>query len=212
METEKLIATLSQDAGRPPQSLAQVLLFAGIAASIIAFGAFALFVGPRGDLASALHTPRFVLKPVLTILLFVIAFSGLSVAMRPGADARASGFALALPAAMLGIAVMTELALVPPALWTDRLVGSNAILCLTVIPALAVGPLLVFLWTLRQGAPTHPTRSGALAGLAAAALAATFYAFNCTDDSPLFVATWYPVATAIVVAFGAFAGRVWVRW
>ena len=52
-----------------------------------------------------------------------------------------------------------------------------------------------------------PALSGALAGASAAGIAATFYASNCTDDSPLFVATWYPSATLIVVSVGAVAGR-----
>jgi hypothetical protein len=40
--------------------------------------------------------------------------------------------------------------------------------------------------------------AGAIAGLAASGIAATFYATNCTDDSPLFVITWYPLATGFV--------------
>ena len=35
---------------------------------------------------------------------------------------------------------------------------------------------------------------------------ATLYASHCTDDSPLFVATWYTIATALVAAVGALAG------
>jgi hypothetical protein len=38
---------------------------------------------------------------------------------------------------------------------------------------------------------------------AAAGIAATLYAANCTDDSPLFVASRYPVATTIAAATGA---------
>ncbi len=54
--------------------------------------------------------------------------------------------------------------------------------------------------------------TGALAGAAAAGVAATMYASNCTDNSPLFVVTWYPLATLIVVLAGALAGRKWLRW
>ena len=56
------------------------------------------------------------------------------------------------------------------------------------------------------------TLTGALAGSASAGIAATIYATNCTDDSPLFVASWYPLATSIVVAAGAWAGRRWLSW
>jgi hypothetical protein len=59
---------------------------------------------------------------------------------------------------------------------------------------------------LRHGAPARPALAGALAGLISAGFAATLYASNCTDDSPLFVATWYPIAIAMVSAAGALIG------
>ena len=65
---------------------------------------------------------------------------------------------------------------------------------------------------MREGAPQYPALSGALAGAAAAGVAATIYASNCTDDSPLFVASWYPLATLVVVAAGALAGRRFLQW
>jgi hypothetical protein len=51
--------------------------------------------------------------------------------------------------------------------------------------------------------------TGAVAGLIAGGIAATFYAAHCVDDSPLFVATWYTLALALVTLAGALAGR-WV--
>ena len=93
-----------------------------------------------------------------------------------------------------------------------RLVGSNSINCMTLIPLLAIIPLATFLAVLRHGAPRDPGRTGAAAGLAAAAIAASFYALNCFDDSPLFVITWYPLATSIVAACGYLLGRSILRW
>jgi hypothetical protein len=46
----------------------------------------------------------------------------------------------------------------------------------------------------------------------AAALAATVYAAHCTDDSPLFVATWYSLAIAFVTVVGAVIGSRVLRW
>jgi len=60
---------------------------------------------------------------------------------------------------------------------------------------------------LRQGAPSNPGWTGATAGLAASGIAATFYAANCNDDSPLFVATWYPIAILAVSAAGCLIAR-----
>ncbi len=57
-----------------------------------------------------------------------------------------------------------------------------------------------------------PALAGALAGLVSAGLAATLYASHCTDDSPLFVATWYTLATALVTAIGALLGAKVLRY
>ena len=93
-----------------------------------------------------------------------------------------------------------------------RLIGSNALNCMTLIPLLASGPLAIFIAALKRGAPADPGLSGAIAGLAASAIAAVFYATNCFDDSPLFVVTWYPLAIGAVVLGGYIAGRRVLRW
>ena len=87
-----------------------------------------------------------------------------------------------------------------------RLVGSNSKICMTAIPLMSLPLLVAALLGLRHGAPTRPAVAGAIAGLLSAGLAATLYASHCTDDSPLFVATWYTIATAAVTAVGALAG------
>jgi hypothetical protein len=51
-----------------------------------------------------------------------------------------------------------------------------------------------------------------VAGLLAGGIAATFYAAHCTDDSPFFVATWYPIAIAMLTACGLVLGRRFCRW
>ena len=87
-----------------------------------------------------------------------------------------------------------------------RMVGKNAWNCLTSIPLMSLPLLAAALLGLRHGAPTRPALAGAIAGLLSAGLAATLYASHCTDDSPLFVATWYTIAAALVTAVGALAG------
>jgi len=44
------------------------------------------------------------------------------------------------------------------------------------------------------------------------ALAAALYALHCTDDSPLFVATWYSLAIAGVTVLGWAVGSRLLRW
>ena len=77
---------------------------------------------------------------------------------------------------------------------------------------MSIPPLGALIAALREGAPRYPMLTGAMAGAASAGVAATIYASNCTDDSPLFVASWYPLATAIVVVAGAWAGKKWLQW
>ena len=67
-----------------------------------------------------------------------------------------------VPLAALAVAaVAMELAILPSAAWVAQLVGSNAVICLTAIPALAVAPLAAVLWILRSGAPASPALAGA---------------------------------------------------
>jgi hypothetical protein len=46
----------------------------------------------------------------------------------------------------------------------------------------------------------------------AGAISATYYATLCTDDSPLFVATWYTLAISGLAILGAMAGRLFLKW
>jgi hypothetical protein len=93
-----------------------------------------------------------------------------------------------------------------------RLVGKNSSVCMVAIPVLSLPLLAAALIGLRHGAPARPAVAGAIAGLLSAGLAATLYASHCTDDSPLFVAAWYTIATALVTAVGALAGAKLLRY
>ncbi|MGJ3263698.1 MAG: NrsF family protein [Salinarimonas sp.] len=211
MRTDDLIDTLAADLA-PRRPLSAVLSLAcalGLAATV---GLFLAGWGPRADLATALESLRFVAKPLLGALL---AVGALGLALRlahPGGSAR--GWALALaaaPAAALACAGL-ELGALPAQAWAGALVGDNALVCLVSIPVLALPMLVALIAALRRGAPLRPGFAGAIAGLAAAGVAAALYGLFCTDDSPLFVATWYGLAAGIVAGMGAVAGRRWLRW
>src|SRR3546814_3801408 len=91
---------------------------------------------------------------------------------------------LAVAPALIAVAVIVELFLLPPDTWSAKLVGTNSMVCLTFVLLIGIGPLAVFLLALRHGAPARPALAGAVAGLLAGGIAATFYAAPCTDDSP----------------------------
>ena len=169
-------------------------------------------LGPRSDIAAAAGTLRFLFKFVVTLTLAVAAACAAFAAARPGARVERAVFMLAAAPLLVAAAVLAEFLTVPPADWPARWIGTNIATCLTFIPLIAVLPLAVLLWAMRQGAPTRPRLGGAVAGLLAGGIAATFYAAHCIDDSPFFVATWYTLAIALLAAAGALAGPRLLRW
>jgi hypothetical protein len=169
-------------------------------------------VGFRPDIVFAMGTTRFLVKFAVTLPLALAATAAMLRAAQPGASFGVRGWALALSPIILISAVLIELVTVPPPLWGSKIIGTHAQNCLTLIPLLSIGPLVCLLLSLRNGASTRPGLAGAIAGLAASGIAATFYATNCTDDSPLFVVTWYPLATGVVAFIGYLSGLRFLRW
>ncbi len=211
MKTDDFINLLANDSS-PPWRFHRVVALAIAGAIVLAALLFFAAIGFRPDIDTALQTGRFLFKFVVTIALAVTAIYALMGLGRPGGTLAQYGRALVLAPLLLAGAVVFELWSLPEARWLPNLIGHNARFCLTLIPLLSIGPLVCFLIALRQGAPSQPGLAGAVAGLAASGIAATFYAANCTDDSPLFVMMWYPLAILIVTATGYLAGRTLLRW
>lgn len=211
MKTNDLITLLAQDAS-VRISLNQALVHAAIAATIIAGAEFFGFIGFRVDIDTAVESVRFLFKFVITIALAIPAGLLLFQIGRPGASLRPWAWWLCLPVVLVASAVTLELLVMPSSTWETRLIGHNARLCLTIIPSLSAFPLACFLYAMRHGAPERPGIAGAVAGLVSAGIAATFYAANCNDDSPLFVMFWYPMAIAVVCAVGALLGQKMLKW
>jgi hypothetical protein len=211
MKTEQLVEALVADgtAGARPLARSIVLALAGgIAVSLVVFF---LTLGIRPDIRSALATWRFDLKVVMVLLGLVLAFGVCRDCARP--DLPRHPLRRLLPLLVLVVAaVAIELALVPEPSWRQRLVGSNSMICLPMVPLFSLAPLVAVLAMLRRAAPASPALAGAAAGLLAALSGASLYAFHCFDDSPLFVATWYSLATLAMVAVGAVAGHRLLRW
>ncbi|OHV78054.1 NrsF family protein [Ensifer sp. LCM 4579] len=212
METQDLIKALAADTRRSGMAMAHVWSLAAWTAVATAAIVFFLLLGPRTDIASAAATVRFLFKFVVTIALAASAFSLLRAQSRPETGRRGLLPRLAIAPALLIAAIVAELAVTPPDTWSARLVGTNAFVCLTFIPLIGLGPLALMLIALRHGAPSRPMLAGAMAGLTAGGIAATFYAAHCTDDSPLFVATWYTIAIAMLTLLGAVCAHRFARW
>jgi hypothetical protein len=212
MRTDDLIRALVADHAarvRSPTVSLAVAVSIGIA---VAATLFQMELGVRPDFAAAMHQGRFVLKFVVTLTLAISAAALVLRLARPGAAIAHWLPFLAVGPALLAAGIAVELATVPAAQWQARMIGSNSMICLTAVPLLALIPLLAALFALRDGAPTRPALTGAVAGLLAGGLGAALYAAHCTDDSPLFVALWYGLAIGAVTVLGGILGARILRW
>ena len=212
MRTSELIAALAADPVPEPIRLERRMVAALALGFIGSVAIYALLMGPRPDIAAAARTVRFNLKFVDA---FAFALPALLLTLRlarPDARPRALALWLIAPLVLLAAGVVVELIVVPSHEWLARLVGHNSMFCMRMIPLLAAPMLAALIVALGAGAPLHPALTGALAGAASAGVAALLYASHCPDDSPLFVATWYPLATLICAAAGALAGRWFLDW
>lgn len=211
MKTDDLIRALASD-GKSRWRVGNLLTVALLAAVPVSVAAFFIEMGVRPDIATAVHNPFFDLKFAVTISLVLSAVALSLHLSRPEATLRGVVLILAVPFLLLAGGIAVEMMLPQRVAWVTRLVGTNSRICLTAIPVLSIPFLAAALVALRHGAPARPALAGAFAGLLSAGLAATLYAAHCTDDSPLFVATWYTLATLLVVAVGALAGSRVLRY
>jgi hypothetical protein len=206
MDTEQLIRSLAADNSHHARPVGYVLMLALLAAAPVSLLIFFAELGVRPDIMTAMRNPFFDLKFAVTLAL---AISAVAVALhlsRPEASLRGFGWYLLIPAGLLVAGISGEMMMPQRAPMMTRLVGNNSKFCMTFIPVISLPLLLATLLGLRHGAPSRPALSGAVAGMLSAGLAATLYASHCTDDSPLFVATWYTLAIALVAAVGALVG------
>jgi hypothetical protein len=211
MKTDDLIASLTADA--PVQRpLRRLFAAAVILGAICAFLLFMITLGPRPDIHQAMRTMRFDFKFVVTVVLAASAFFVARDMARPEVTRSRFRPLLWAAPALLVLAVVLELVVVPQDQWMPRLIGHNMRFCTTMIPLFALAPLVLILWAFRRAAPQNPTRAGAVAGLLAGGIGAAFYAAHCFDDSPLFVGVWYTLAIAFVAGVGALLGRRMLRW
>jgi len=211
MDTDQLIRTLAADNTRA-RPVGFVLALALLAAAPVSLLMFFTELGVRPDVMTAMHNPFFDLKFAVTLALATSAILVSLHLSRPEASMRGWGWLFMIPAGLLVAGLSGEMMMPQRLPMMTRLVGQNSRVCMTAIPAMSLPLLVAALIGLRHGAPTRPALAGAIAGMLSVGLAATFYASHCTDDSPLFVATWYTLATAVVTAVGALAGSKVLRF
>ena len=211
MKTDELINMLSQDAP-VPMRLGRIMTLAVLSGIVISVVLMVSTIGMRHNIQTVFETARVFFKICETLLLALLASRLVFQIGRPGVPLKARGLALLLPAFLLISAIAIELFVLPQQNWAPAMEGNNAAFCVFFIPVLALAPLIGMLLTLKTAAPDSPGLAGAAAGLAAGGIAAAIYAWHCPDDSPLFLATWYTLAVAIVTTAGFLIGRRLLRW
>jgi hypothetical protein len=212
VKTSDFISALAADPVPEPIRLGRRLAAALAIGFVCSVALYCLLLGPRPDVAAASGTMRFWMKFVDS---FAFALPTLLLTLRlayPDAKPRALALWLLAPFILLAAGVVVELLVVPQSEWMSRLMGATAIHCMITIPMLAAPVLAALIVALRPGAPLYPGLTGAIAGAASAGVGALVYASSCPGDSPLFVATWYPIATLICMGVGALAGRWFLAW
>jgi hypothetical protein len=212
MDTDQLIRSLAADNPHRARPVGFVLAVALLAAAPVSVAMFFAELGLRPDVMTAMRNPFFDLKFAVTLALAISAIVVSLHLSRPEAPLRGWAWLLLIPAGLLAAGIGGEMMMPQRLPMMTRLMGNNSRTCLITIPLMSLPLLAAALFGLRHGAPTRPAAAGAIAGLLSAGLAATLYASHCSDDSPLFVATWYSIATALVAAIGALAGSRVLRF
>jgi hypothetical protein len=118
-----------------------------------------------------------------------------------------------VPAAViLALGTMLELTLVPRSQWFARMVAGSPLACFASVLVLSLPVLAGALWALRAGAPAHPRRSGAFAGMLAGGVTAALYLLHCPGDSLLYTLAWHVPALLAITGLGAALGPRLLRW
>jgi hypothetical protein len=212
MKTDDLINAIAADAETARAPIARIV-WIGAGVGVVVTALLYLSLLPvRPDLMSAMGDWHFLLKWAFSLTLLGTALALMLRLARPQSIPGLDWLLLFGAPVVLTLGVVTEMFAIPSSTWFPTMVGTNAWGCIIFVPILSALPLIVMLLVLRQGATTRPALAGAVAGLVAAGIAATFYATHCQNDSPLFLAAWYVLATLFVAAVGAVLGTRLLRW
>ncbi|MFO1117691.1 MAG: DUF1109 domain-containing protein [Beijerinckiaceae bacterium] len=212
MKTKDLVRSLALDDVVERGACARAARV-GYPICLLALGAaFFTFLGLRPGFDQSQILSITAMKLAITLTLATTGIAAALRAARPASSAREIALAAAPTLGLLALMLAFDIATTGVAGWETRLLGLHNWRCVFAVATLSVVPLATTLLVLQRGAVTRPTMAGAIAGLAATGIGASFYALNCTDDSPLFMLVWYGAAALIVVALGIFGARSFLKW
>jgi len=213
MNTDDLIRALGSDVPAVRRGALRRRILAGlIAGGLVSLLLIALGLGFRPDLWIAMHGFAFWMKWGYTASLGLVAIAATIRLARPDPMPLRFLWLLAIPVLLLAGLGIGELAQKPARDWLAMWLGGSWKVCPWLVLTLSMPIFVGLLWSFRRLAPTRLRATGAAAGLAAGASAATLYCFHCGEVSALFVLTWYSLGIVLAAGLGALAAPRLLRW
>jgi hypothetical protein len=196
-----------------PQNWLMRRLMLGLGAGWLASIALVMaLLGPRPDMAPAMHTMMFWAKLIYPLSLLAIAALASERLARPAATATARLVWLALPVAAVIVLAAAAVLIAPPPARDVMVMGHSARLCPFLVLGFAVPPLAGLIWAMRALAPTRLRETGFVIGLAAGGAGAFAYAWHCNETGAPFLALWYSLGIVAAALLGWLIGPRILRW
>jgi hypothetical protein len=213
MDTEALIQSLAQDVTPVRRgSVGRRLTLGIVAGGTVTLIALLFTLGLNPQLPEAAMRYPFWVKWGYSLSLGTLALGAVRQLARPDAALPRWLWLLAMPVLALAAIGIFEMAQVPPGKWLEMWLGKTWWLCPWLVLTLAMPIFIGLLWSFRRLAPTQLRAAGAVAGLAAGAIAAMIYCLHCPEMSAIFVLTWYTLGIVLAAGIGALIGPRVLRW
>lgn len=213
MKTDDLIASLSEQATPVKPGAVGRRIAAGLGVGVVVSVAIMLaWLGPRGDIATALMTPMFWMKFGYAAATGLIAAGLLSRLSRPGVRVGALAALVAIPFALVALMAAMRMANAPPESQHALLMGSSYTHCPWRILLIGLPVLAGAVWAVRGLAPTQLLPAGLAAGACAGGIGAAVYSIACGETAAPFLAIWYTLGMMLLAALGALLGPRLLRW
>lgn len=213
MQTDDLIQSLARDLAPIRRHVVERRIALGmIGGAILALAAVALMLGLRPDLGVAIHGFAFWMKWTYTISLAGGAIAATIYLSRPDATRTQWLWLLVIPFGLLAAVALSELMRTPVEGWLPLWLGQSWKQCAIRVVMLSAPIFIGLIWAFRQFAPSRLRLTGAVAGLASGACAATLYGLHCPEASATFVLTWYTLGMGLAALGGALVGPRFLRW
>jgi hypothetical protein len=208
-----LARQLAADLAPVPRMLVQRRLLLGLGAGFTVSLVLVLAIlGPRPDMALAMHTMMFWVKLVYPLSLAAIAALAAERLARPAASAWSRLVWLPVPVVLIGLLALIAMLLAPPSARDAMLMGHSARLCPFLVLASALPPLAGLIWAMRGLAPTRLRETGFVIGLAAGGIGAFVYAWHCNETGAPFLAVWFSLGIAAAAFLGWLLGPRVLSW